>query len=97
MVHVPNRPHVDVRLRPLKLLLRHSGRSSSFQLVQYPLPGVQTPTTSIGHWTLNDCGAHDQIRTGDLVLTKNALYRLSYVGELDVKSGSEESGQVPHP
>ena len=26
-------------------------------------------------------GAHDQIRTGDLVLTKNALYRLSYVGQ----------------
>src|SRR5579875_372616 len=26
-------------------------------------------------------GAHDQIRTGDLVLTKNALCRLSYVGK----------------
>ena len=26
------------------------------------------------------CGAHTRIRTGDLVLTKNALYRLSYVG-----------------
>jgi hypothetical protein len=25
-------------------------------------------------------GAHDQDRTGDLVLTKDALYRLSYVG-----------------
>ena len=25
-------------------------------------------------------GAHDQARTGDLVLTKDALYRLSYVG-----------------
>ena len=28
-------------------------------------------------------GAHDQIRTGDLVLTKNALCRLSYVGRSD--------------
>jgi hypothetical protein len=27
-------------------------------------------------------GAHDQIRTGDLVLTKDALCRLSYVGVL---------------
>src|SRR4051795_5782155 len=29
-------------------------------------------------------GAHDQIRTGDLVLTKNALCRLSYVGRAAV-------------
>jgi hypothetical protein len=27
-------------------------------------------------------GAHDQDRTGDLILTKNVLYQLSYVGEL---------------
>ncbi len=26
-------------------------------------------------------GAHDRIRTGDLVLTKDTLYRLSYVGQ----------------
>ena len=25
-------------------------------------------------------GAHDQDRTGDLILTKDVLYRLSYVG-----------------
>ena len=25
------------------------------------------------------CGAYDQIRTGDLILTKDALYRLSYI------------------
>ena len=25
-------------------------------------------------------GAHDRIRTGDLVLTKDTLYHLSYVG-----------------
>jgi hypothetical protein len=27
-----------------------------------------------------DPGAHDRIRTGDLVLTKDTLCRLSYVG-----------------
>ena len=27
-------------------------------------------------------GAHDQDRTGDLILTKDVLYRLSYVGGL---------------
>ena len=27
-------------------------------------------------------GAHDRIRTGDLVLTKDVLYLLSYVGNL---------------
>ena len=27
-------------------------------------------------------GAHDRNRTGDLVLTKDVLYRLSYVGRL---------------
>ena len=27
------------------------------------------------------CGAADQIRTGDLILTKDALYRLSYSSE----------------
>ena len=28
----------------------------------------------------NESGAHDRDRTGDLVLTKDVLYRLSYVG-----------------
>jgi hypothetical protein len=28
----------------------------------------------------NLAGAHDRNRTGDLVLTKDVLYRLSYVG-----------------
>ena len=28
----------------------------------------------------DSAGAHDRIRTGDLVLTKDVLYRLSYVG-----------------
>ena len=29
-----------------------------------------------------DTGAHDRNRTGDLVLTKDVLYRLSYVGNI---------------
>ncbi len=29
-------------------------------------------------------GAHDQDRTGDLILTKDVLYRLSYVGWLSL-------------
>jgi hypothetical protein len=31
-------------------------------------------------------GAHDQDRTGDLILTKDVLYRLSYVGWFPVAS-----------
>ena len=31
-------------------------------------------------------GAHDQDRTGDLILTKDVLYRLSYVGRLPQKA-----------
>ena len=34
-------------------------------------------TTSLGA-----CGADSQIRTGDLILTKDALYRLSYISTL---------------
>ena len=31
-------------------------------------------------------GAHDRDRTGDLVLTKDVLYRLSYVGPMPRRS-----------
>ena len=31
-------------------------------------------------------GAHDQDRTGDLILTKDVLYRLSYVGVAILKT-----------
>ena len=31
---------------------------------------------------LRSAGAHDRNRTGDLVLTKDVLYRLSYVGKI---------------
>ena len=32
----------------------------------------------------DEAGAHDRDRTGDLVLTKDVLYRLSYVGTLQI-------------
>ena len=41
-------------------------------------------------------GADDQIRTGDLILTKDALYRLSYIsicrreGRFNRKSGADD-------
>src|SRR5205807_3609803 len=38
VVHVPDRPHVDVRLRPLKLRLRHPPASpAALRLCPYPL------------------------------------------------------------
>ena len=33
-----------------------------------------------GTWSRSAAGAHDRDRTGDLILTKNVLYLLSYVG-----------------
>jgi hypothetical protein len=35
---------------------------------------------------LNGTGAHDQDRTDDLVLTKDVLYRLSYMGLSQIMS-----------
>ena len=45
------------------------------------------------HWSLL-YGAHDQDRTGDLVLTKDALYRLSYVGQSPVNSAPTAPSSV---
>ena len=42
-------------------------------------------------------GAHDRDRTGDLILTKEALYRLSYVGQPEKKNlshGFRQAGRV---
>ena len=43
--------------------------------LHYPLVTIRYPLSS-------KTGAHDRNRTGDLVLTKDVLYRLSYVGRL---------------
>ena len=61
MVHVTNRSHVYMRLRPLKFPFGHQ-----------KLPKKTDPRKKYG--------AHNRIRTGDLFLTKEVLYRLSYVG-----------------
>ena len=36
-----------------------------------------------------DTGAHDRNRTGDLVLTKDVLYRLSYVGKILTETSTQ--------
>ena len=47
-------------------------RASTLLLLHDPLSPIPDP--------LPEPGAHDRDRTGDLVLTKDVLYRLSYVG-----------------
>ena len=47
-------------------------RTSTLLLLHDPLSSIPDP--------LPEPGAHDRNRTGDLVLTKDVLYRLSYVG-----------------
>ena len=39
----------------------------------------------------SECGAHDRLRPGDLVLTKDALYLLSYEGR-EKKAPSQGGG-----
>ncbi len=49
-------------------------RTSTLLLLHDPLSSIPDP--------LPEPGAHDRNRTGDLVLTKDVLYRLSYVGRI---------------
>jgi hypothetical protein len=37
-------------------------------------------------------GANDQDRTGDLILTMDVLYQLSYIGWLILQQNSKDSG-----
>ena len=77
VVHVTDRPHVHVRLRTVELLLGH--RCSFLEPLPDPAGAANLETTfAINAPAL--VGAHDRIRTGDLVLTKDALCRLSYMG-----------------
>ena len=64
VIHVTDRPHVHVRLRPLELLLGH---------------GVSARPPLALSCGSGRAGAHDRDRTADLVLTKDVLYQLSYV------------------
>ena len=77
-VNVPYRPHVYVRLAAFEFLFRHGVtflRKSGTQLQALNFTSLQPPPV----------GAHDRNRTGDLVLTKDVLYRLSYVGGLTLR------------
>src|SRR4029077_17722425 len=51
VIHVPDRPHVHVRLLPLELLLGHRSSSSlspnCFQTFLEPKGGVEPPTSSL--------------------------------------------------
>src|SRR6476660_4132255 len=52
-------------------------------LFQYSLPAIYVTRPrplATGRGLAGDEGAHEQDRTADLILTKNVLYRLSYVG-----------------
>ena len=40
-------------------------------------------------------GAHDQIRTGDLFLTKEVLYQLSYMGQQQLYIGGDRNNGLP--
>ena len=39
-------------------------------------------------------GAHERIRTADLILTKDVLYQLSYMGEMIQESERERETRV---
>ena len=41
------------------------------------------------------CRAHDRDRTGDLILTKDVLCRLSYVSVLHLRISERETGLEP--
>jgi hypothetical protein len=79
MIYMPDRPYVHVRLRPLKDLFCHA---CFILLSESSVP----PNKGITPVRIQKTGAHDGIRTHDPVLTKNVLYRLSYVGILAVNS-----------
>ena len=63
---------------------RAAANSDLDLLVEFDPPAVSlvkrnVPKKKRTHISAGSCGADDQIRTGDLILTKDALYRLSYI------------------
>ncbi len=73
----------------MNLMMAHlrlaSATSRSFEL-------SGPPPLKLRRAAFAKAGAHDQDRTDDLVLTKDALYRLSYVGS---KNLERETGLEP--
>ena len=72
---------------------RAAANSDLDLLVEVDAPAVSlvkrnAPKKKRTHISAGSCGADDQIRTGDLILTKDALYRLSYIsiscGNIDI-------------
>jgi hypothetical protein len=90
VIHVSNRPHVHVRLAAFELLFRHD--VTLFMGCAQLSTGIAQSRDPVNTAALRAdktiappalrVGAHDRNRTGDLVLTKDVLYRLSYVGKL---------------
>ena len=86
---------VHVHLGPEGPIARHrcaSPRFATFSPVRFsasaqgPIAWVYSRlTTDKRRPKISQNGAHDQDRTGDLILTKDALYRLSYAGLLLVR------------
>ena len=82
MVHVPDRPDVHVGLSSLKFRLRHDSLLfSEHCFLDNAESDTRPPTTQTGLRSAQVLhGAHDANRTRDLVLTKDVLCQLSYVG-----------------
>ena len=75
---------VDEAKRVVQRALGEAARGDSPQVEKYvPMTKLPEPTHIKEMILLNSdrrIGAHARIRTGDLFLTKEMLYRLSYVG-----------------
>ena len=68
MVNMPYGAHIQMWLLPFKFRLRH---------LRFSFTRTQKMNASLLH---RSNGAHDADRTRDLVLTKDVLYQLSYMG-----------------
>jgi hypothetical protein len=64
-----SRPHLSLGLSPSFVDVRARALASAY-----------APARAVAFRIQSVAGAHDRIRTGDLVLTKDVLYLLSYVG-----------------
>jgi len=88
MVNVTNRAHVHVRLVTFKLCLCHDLTPKCAQSRHITNKNGQPPVSSCH----TEYGAHNRIRTGDLFLTKEVLYRLSYMSRNTSKSPAHGAG-----
>ena len=97
VIDVADRAHVHVRLGTVELLLRHCSPSPSRDWSGSPSPAqLSLARTAL---PATHPGADDRNRTGDLVLTKDALCQLSYIGppSLTLASRAASARQARHP